>query len=497
MSIMISIGHVQEFLHNSLFRYPETRAQYRVRSSLFATLFLIGIVHWIGFFNSGDLSLLAYDWVLEGAFLDTLREAQTSGVIPWRWTDSFGSALEVLVDTHDTRNFLTNPEIVLTPDIIFLRWIPNSIFIIIHVLLFYSVGFVGSILIARKLKASFVAFLFFWLVFNFNGYLTAHLAVGHLPWTGYYLLPFFFIILSRFVTDSKNGVSIAASSALAMGLLLGVLFLNGSFHFAVWCSMFMGIALVWRWSMFLNVIASVFVGVLLGLGRLLPAILAFPHAERPFRSGYPNFVTVIDAFTSLRGHDFVRVGGIFGDLGWWEYDIYVGFVAFMILAVCFAVAIKRGNLMCQLSLFAAAGVFMLLSLGNVHALIAKSQLPFANIDRVSSRFIVMPFILILITAMEGIDDLFRSWPKNSKLAALIGVPFVAYELVLHSLYWRVDRLESFFQPIIGPMLSLDYNPDYIYSLSVYAGWSVSIISMLFVTVLLIREHKAFTRTINR
>ena len=401
---MTSIVHAYTFFEHVLFRYPKTRAHYWVRSSFFITLFLIGIVHWVAFFNAGDLSLVAYDWVLEGAFLNTLREAQTSGVIPWRWSEPFGSALEALVDTHDTRNFLANPEVVLTPDIILLRWIPNSIFVITHVVLFYTAGFFGSIFIARKLNASFVALLFFWLVFNFNGKLTAHLAVGHLPRAGYFLLPFFFIILSRFVTEAQSASSIGTTSVLGMGMLLGVLFLNGSFHEAVWCSMFMVIALLWRWSMFLNVVTSVLVGSLIGLGRLLPAVLAFPQTERPFRSGYPSFGTALDAFTSLRGHDFVRMGERFGDLGWWEYDIFVGFVAFIILVIAFTIAVKRSKVGRQMPLFAAGGVFLLLSFGNVHALIAKSPFPFAGIDRVSASFIVIPFMLFLITAMAGIDE---------------------------------------------------------------------------------------------
>lgn len=479
---MTSIIHIFTFFEHVLFRHPNTRAHYRVRSCFFIILFLLGIAHWVGFFNAGDLSLVAYDWVKEDAYLNTLREALTSGVIPWRWSEPF---------YHGTQNFLANPEIILTPDIVLLRWIPNSIFVIIHIILLYSVGFFGCLLITRKLNASFVAFLIFWLVFNFNGYVIAHLAVGHLQWTGYFLLPFFFIILSTFVRESQSASSIVTTPALGMGLLLGVLFLNGSFHIAVWCSMFMTIALLWRWSMFLNVVTAIIIGGLLGLGRLLPAALLFPE-KKDFISGYPSFGTVLDAFTSLRRHDFGGSGGIFGTLGWWEYDIYIGFVAFIILVICLAVALKRSKVAGQLPLFAAAGVFLLLSFGNVYALIATSSFPFAGIERVSSRFIVMPFMLFLITAMKGIDELFCSWPTSSKRAVLIGIPFVAYELVLHSLYWRVDFLERSFQQKTKPVLSLVPNSDQIYTLSVYAGWSASLISLSWVVALLFRNRKAFT-----
>jgi hypothetical protein len=201
-----------------------------------------------------------------------------------------------------------------------------------------------------------------------------------------------------------------------------------------------------RLAMFPNVLTAILVGGLLGAGRLLPATLAFPQ-KRFFVSGYPDFGTVLDAFTSLRGHDFVHLGGMFGTLGWWEYDFYVGFIAFVSLVICFALALKRRNAVCQRPLIAAAAVLLLLSLGDVYALVTKAPSPFAGVERVSSRFIVMPFMLFLIIATAGSDELFCSWPKGSKVAALMGLPFAAWELALHSFYWRVDRLDRSFQAL--------------------------------------------------
>jgi hypothetical protein len=147
-------------------------------------------------------------------------------------------------------------------------------------------------------------------------------------------------------------------------------------------------------------------------------------------------------------------------------------------------------------LVAAAAVLLLLSLGNVYALITKAPFPFADVERVSSRFIVMPFMLFLIIATSGLDELFCSWPKGSKVAALMGLPFVAWELALHSFYWRVDRLDRSFQQITRPELHLIPNSDHTYAFSVYAGWSVSLITLVVVVTVLFRHRHAFTRMIN-
>jgi hypothetical protein len=189
-------------------------------------------------------------------------------------------------------------------------------------------------------------------------------------------------------------------------------------------------------------------------------------------------------------HDFPRSGGIFGTLGWWEYDLHIGFVALIVLVIGFWIAFKRGKLAAHRSAFAAAGIMLLFSLGDVYALIGKSHLPFAGVERVSSRFIIMPFILFLITAVKGIDELLDSWPSVSRPAVLVGVPLMACELMLHSLYWRVGFLERSFQDITKPALSLVANSDSTYAFGVYASWSISFVVLVVVVGLLFRNRNA-------
>lgn len=466
--------HTYKSLKQALLQNLKPRYLFQTRPIFFGLLFIIGIIYWILFFNAGNLTLDAYDWVKESAYLNSLRDAQIDMVIPWKWSEPF---------YHNTQSFLANPEIVLTPDIILLRWIPNSFFIILHIIIFYSVGFFGSILIAKKLNISLISFFVFWLVFNFNGYLTAHIAVGHFQWTGYFLIPFFLIILSKFLMDSQNTSSVNITNAFSMAILLGVLFLNGSLHIAVWCCMFMTIALFARWAMFSNVATAIIMGCLLSFGRLLPAALWFPH-NGFFIAGYPSFGTFLDAFIISHRHDFtmdIRA------LGWWEYDVYIGYSAFIILGICFVFALFRKKVTIQIPFLVASGVFLLLSFGNSYNIITKI-IPYALIERVSSRFIVMPFILFLITAMIGLDEFFSLWPKSSKVAILIVLPFVVIEIFLNSIYWRVNHLEQSFLVLTRPILSLTPNYNQTYAVSVYLSWSVSFLSLIIILVLLFRNR---------
>lgn len=157
---MSRIGLAWKSLEAILFDTPLSKAHLPVRWLCVAVIYLVGIAYWIWFFNRGDLNLVGEDWVLHGAFLNTLRDSQLNGLIPWRWNEPF---------IH-TSYFLANAEVVLTPDIIALRWLSNSSFVVLHNILWYSCGFIGSMLIVQKYESTPVTSVFFWLLFNFNGY---------------------------------------------------------------------------------------------------------------------------------------------------------------------------------------------------------------------------------------------------------------------------------------------------------------------------------------
>lgn len=464
---------ISSLLEQVIFDNVKTKAQVRIQKFLYIVLFLAGIAHWIFFFNAGNLSLTAYDWLKEDAYLTILRLAQLNSSIPWNWSDGF---------FHGTDKFLANPEVVLTPDIILLRWISSGSFIVLHTVLLYTIGFVGSLSLAKKQNASFFAFSFFWLLFNFNGYLTAHLAIGHFQWTGYFLLPYFFILLFRFAEKSQSAVSFDRTAALSMALLFGVLFLNGSLHIAVWCFLFMLLAVLLRWAMLLNVLVSITVGFALGLGRLLPAAMWFPK-KTIFLSGYPTFGTFLDALTSLRLHNFGKIQGI----NWWEYDMFIGFFGLALLITLFIVAVKFKRLPTEPYIFIAAGVLLLLALGNIYSFFTKFPLPFVSIERVASRFAIIPFILVLVATMSGIDQLLDLWKKHTKTLITLGMILAAGELIFHSYYWRVSYIEQSFQNIAKPATTIVFHLDQAYFNSVYASYLISFVVLVVAVSLALRN----------
>ena len=237
--------------------------------------------------------------------------------------------------------------------------------------------------------------------------------------------------------------------------------------------------------MFLNVLVSIVVGGLLSANRLLPAAIFFPPIKQ-FVLGYGTFSDLLDAFTSLRSHDFIPFGASYthGE-GWWEYDIFIGFTAFVVLSLCLVPALKLAKLEDQLALFSTSGVFLLLSLGTVYSVVVNSRIPFITIERVPSRLIIMPFVLLLIFSLRILNELVMSISfRRYRFVVIPVLLLTAFELKDHSLLWRAATIEKSFQNTITTVFAILPNTNPGYTFTVYAGWFISVISLLVVMIVL-------------
>ena len=197
--------------------------------------YVAGLAYWVSYFVKGKPTFTGNDWLKEQVFSNLVRDSLNSWQLPWRMSvDFYHSGVFELI---------ANPEISLTPDFLLLAWLPNNTYFLVHWLLFFTAGFVGSVLLARKYALSSLPFLFFVVLFNFNGFISSHISEGHIQWAGYFLFPLFFYWLSDIAAEM---VEARTSAALKIALLLGVMFINGSFHMAIWCLMLMALTLTYR-----------------------------------------------------------------------------------------------------------------------------------------------------------------------------------------------------------------------------------------------------------
>jgi hypothetical protein len=446
-------------------------------------LYLAGAAHWVLFFNWGDISLKSHDWSKEHAYYLVLGNWLRGGPVPYHvarepWRE------EPYRDFHGTDRFLGLPETNFSPQVLALLWLSPARFALFNVVVQYSAGFLGCLLLRRRYRLGLVPFAALFLLFSFNGYITARMGVGHSMWGGYFLLPFFCLLFLRW---AEEGGSLRLALELALWMFL--LMLQGSFHLAVWCWMFLLFFAAFnprqgRWA----AVAFLFSG-LLCVFRLVPAAVTFWGSKiYPYMGGYPDLYVLLDALITIRPQEYPDVPGLSSEgvrLGWWEYDVYVGLLG---LAVLFGFGVylrfRKDPALVGCRFPGLDGPMLLLfflSLDYFYAPVPKLPLPLANGERVVTRFIIVPLVLLMVLAAIRMQRVLGKMPRSPALGLLLvgGLLEIAFCLAQHSYAWRLARFETEWAHY-----ELDTNPavvsrpDDLYVASVQGSAAVSLVALL-------------------
>jgi hypothetical protein len=189
--------------------------------------------------------------------------------------------------------------------------------------------------------------------------------------------------------------------------------------------------------------------------------------------------------------------GMYRAIGWWEFDIYVGLVGLGFL-LYFGVyrALNGAEDHPWRGLAAPAIAMVILSMGKVFQPINALPLPLVNVERVSSRFIAIPFVIFLILGGVQLDAFLRE-RRCSTLGkwALAGLLILMlHDLTQHARLWRVARMDVLFArtpvDIRTEVLTLT---DPIYTHALWIGAGISLLSALCLWWLRLRERREVPR----
>jgi hypothetical protein len=424
----------------------------RVATWLFLlSLYGLGIAHWVYFLHQGHVpdeirSWRSHDWPKEFRYYTVLNSALQDREIPYR--------VSMLFHKHTDR-FLGLPETNLSPQVLLLPYFKIGKFIVFNVCLLYTVGFVGCLALRRRYRLGLITFTVFFLLFSFNGYITSHLAVGHSMWVGYYLLPFFCLYILKWLEGETD-----STTALKLAFVLFLMVLQGAFHMMIWCWMFLLLFVACNRQYWKPVALTLGLSFLLALFRLLPAAYIFwdfDDDEYTFLSGYPTLKDVLDGLIEVRPWYYDYVGGIFGWMGWWEYDVYVGILglAFLVYFGIYRCFDKSPALQeCRYrALDLPMAILAILSLSYFYAFICKVPLPLFRGERVSSRFLIIPLFMLLVIATIRMQRVLERVRVSPLLAVLLigGVLQIAFSQGQHSYRWSI--------PVIEPAWKKEYKDE--------------------------------------
>lgn len=438
--------------------------------------YLAGVAYWVIYFVKGKPTFTGNDWIREQVFSNVVRESFQSWQLPWRISEPF---------YHGVFEMIANPEISLTPDVLLLNVLSNNAYFLVHWLIFFTIGFAGTVLLAKKYAVGSLPFVFFVVLFNFNGFISSHLSEGHIQWAGYFLFPLLFYWLSDFSAEIEVD---RTRAALKIALLLGLMFMNGSFHTAIWCLMLMGLTLIYRRDLWRPVGLVLLLVGLIGVARLLPAAMYFPP-KVDFQSGYPTISTLFAAFTYVYHPENPTRGGLFANLAWHEYSFFTGYIGLVFLGVGVYVYIKDKLQSVPMWWIPAALIMFLFAMGDVYQLIPNSGLPFSTIERVPSRFISVPFCLMLLIAAVGFARLEQRHRHYTRLALILSLAPMLGEIFQNARNWRIESYEAAVGVHAIPVVTIVESHDQFLRLVVGAGWSISVATVLFTVAWLIRLRR--------
>lgn len=470
------------WLERALFA-PPGRASAPVAALVLLGLFLLGAAHWTVFLERGRLEMRAHDWDEEYLYLAALREAVRQRVVPWHTSQA----------SHGSDRLLGNPQVPWSPQVLLLERLEVGPFVLAHTLLLYAAGFAGCLVLRRRLGLSLVAFTFLSLLFHLNGHLVAHLAVGHLPWLSYLLLPWLLVV----VLDVVEGRGTRRSPVLA-ALVVLAMFLQGGFHFFTWSLLLVALLGLFRPEQRRFALATGAWAVALCFCRLLPGLVAYGGKDHPFLGGFPTLTDLVAGLVVIRPPERALHQGVFGAIGWWEIDFYVGLVG--------AAYLGWFGLACPLrdpdgplgrawtALRWPAAVLAACSLGALYWPVTALHVPLLGAERVATRFLLLPLLLLLVVAaarLQATLDREADGARRLSWALALGLVEVASALAAHSRTWLPRRIEPTpAERALDLSVSLVVGrEDPTYRLAVQASLAVSALALAAALVWLLRPAR--------
>jgi len=449
----------------------------------FGSLWLLGLLCWGFFLNWGDFAFDFHDWMQEGARYNLLADAVRSGQIP----------LFISTQLASTNRFLSLSDVVLSPQIILLRWVEPAFFVLINTFILYTVGTAGVLLIRKRFNWSCLTTGLVMVLFSLNGHLAAHIAVGHSMWSSYFLLPFWMLLLFELLEDKATQSWTAKTAGFTF-----ILFLQGGFHFVAWILMMMAIMMVFAWKHASRLAWTIAAVIGINAWRILPIHVEYSEWERFYTSGYDSIQHLLQSITTVQ-NPMDGWSGAIPARGIWEVNNYLGLLGFLFVLVfgMYGFWIRANG-----SRKAILGVMIgmtLLSMGRVYQPLFNLPISVFRAERISTRMVILPIVTGIFLA--GI--VFDEWVKRRKkknvevdLLMMGGMLFVLHDLINNLIIWRVERVRLAFDAypvnIDAHLVTMTDTP---YIQAIQTGFAVTALTVVILVGMRCRPWKKKTASI--
>jgi len=467
-----------KLIDEAIFKPPAQSRSFLITMILVLILYIIGLLHWITILNYGEITFQAYDWRVFYTFDTVIKEMITEGKIPYHVSRE--------LSPHATNRFFAVPQTNLLPDIFLLRFIPQGMYALLHIIILYSIGFIGCLLIKQRYQLNLFVFSILFALISLNGFVTSRILVGWFSFTSYYFTPVLAYCILKLIESNDKKFSLKAS------FVLFAILLSGGLHIFVICILFMFLVGLFNLHLFGSILKAVLWSMALTFFRLMPAAMTFWHREHPLQAGFPTLRNLFDGLTDLRIHSFYSGTGIY----WHEFDFFIGILGFAFIFFFGIVLRFRGSDKLKErfghELDFPLIIMGLFSLNWYYAIIAKLPIPLIGVERLPSRFIFILLVFLSIISCVRLQAFLdkRQWSRKAKALSCIAVLHLYVELITHSRWWKISYIEKGFRDVIlSPIQIIINTADNAYILAVNLSLVVSLITLGIWFYLFLRREK--------
>jgi len=465
------------------------------------------------FFANKDINKLfqyryftAHDWVKEQKYQDFVGKMIRSLTIPYH-VPNYPKLGKV------TERFLGSTLFTISPQVVLLYFFNSQVFTVINLLLMYSLGFCGCILLKKRYKLELLSFTFLFLIFNFNGYWVSKVAAYGPGYLGYFLMPFVIYAILRIPELDHSNIKKQQRWGILLGFFTTAILIQGTLHLYVEIITFIIIWGIVNFRYWPAILTSLVVSFSLGMIRLLPSAISYGVAPNPhaliFR-GYSHPQHFIDAFVDLRTHLDAPI------YGWWESSLYVSLIGLFFL-VYFGMwgpflKLEWSKFNGWKSLALPCFIILIISFRRFKFFLIPNWIPLLNAESVTTRYMIIPLVIITIIAainFQGFIDRYWKW-KRVRYLLLLSIITLALFLLNHSRLWRMHKVQNEFfsynawnegerisyEELVDVQLYINNNMnDTVYIIAFWIGLTVSVLSFFLAVWWLLRKPSILSKRI--
>lgn len=458
-------------LIRGVFEYRDSSADRLLTNVMLIVLYLFGAILWLKFLNYGDIPTDRLDWNdITYPRLEFIQEAIIEGKLPLHTAQPNG-----MKEVSD--RYLSVPDLILTPDVLFLRFVSIQSFVIFHLLILYSIGFLGLLRFRKRFKLSLTALVPLFFLYNFNGFIVSHLAVGHLTFSAYFLLVFFV----ELCFDALEVENLNVNWVRRLAKYQIVIFLSGGYHFFIWTLFFLSVFLLTIPKNKKYIFSGIIFSILVNSFRIFPAALLSNKLQLDFHTSFGTSDQLLRALTSLvRPLEMVIAKDVI-DVRIWEINYFIGLFGLIFIGFFGWIAFKD-KIIVRIHTFLWPSLIMVLfSLGSFYLPLFNSGLPIVSAERVVTRFLILPLVIFIFIAAIQFQS-FLLELKYSRFRSLLWIIILILisDLIQHLTWWQPSEIAQIVAPQqMAVSLTVLNHRDVPYYFLLMIGSVITIITLLY------------------